>query len=526
VLDIALGAASAGECVIQGQSFAGETGIPVVLAAVLGAVAGATLVLRRRWPIVVVLVAIAVIPAEMGTVLGVVGLYTLAAADVPRRTTGLLASMSAAGVLVMAAFRLEQTIGRDPDFNPSGWFVPLVAVLMAFGLTAPPVLLGLYVGARRRLVESLRERADGLERELSLLADRAEERAEWARNEERTRIAREMHDVVAHRVSLMVVHAAALQAVALKDPEKASKNAALVGDMGRQALTELRTMLGVLRSGDTEREKSERGKGERGGAAAASAVAASSRGVAASGDASVSGGASEGAACVGAVSGDGDSDGAGSGATGSGAAEAACGAVAVRPSGEGADGPASPSAESASAAAVASRGEGSREGAGGSVRRTGAGVASSGVSASRDVSVSVSVPGGGPSLAQLDVLVGQSRAAGMAVELSVEGTPDVACPQPVQQTAYRVVQEALTNVHKHAAGAATRVRVAHRAAEVALQVENEPAVDGAADARLPSGGNGLVGMRERVTALGGGFVSGPTDAGGFRVSAIIPYARS
>ena len=92
---------------------------------------------------------------------------------------------------------------------------------MSLGLTAPPVLFGLYIGARRRLMESLRERADSLERELSLLADRAEERAEWARTEERTRIAREMHDVVAHRVSLMVVHAAALQAVAPKDPAKA-----------------------------------------------------------------------------------------------------------------------------------------------------------------------------------------------------------------------------------------------------------------------------------------------------------------
>lgn len=116
-------------------------------------------------------------------------------------------------------------------------------------MTAPPLLLGLYVGQRRRLMESLRERADSLERELQLLAERAEERAEWARGEERTRIAREMHDVVAHRVSLMVVHAAALQAIARKDPEKAVKNAALVGDMGRQALTELREMLGVLRSG-------------------------------------------------------------------------------------------------------------------------------------------------------------------------------------------------------------------------------------------------------------------------------------
>ncbi|CAM5561850.1 hypothetical protein STENM36S_02640 [Streptomyces tendae] len=58
-----------------------------------------------------------------------------------------------------------------------------------------------------------------------------------------------MHDVVAHRVSLTAVHAAALQAVARKDPEKAVKNAALVGDMGAEALTELREMLGVLRSG-------------------------------------------------------------------------------------------------------------------------------------------------------------------------------------------------------------------------------------------------------------------------------------
>jgi signal transduction histidine kinase len=75
------------------------------------------------------------------------------------------------------------------------WAVPFLSLTTSLGLTAPPVLLGLYVGARRRLMESLRERADSLERELQLLAERAEERAEWARNEERTRIAREMHDV-------------------------------------------------------------------------------------------------------------------------------------------------------------------------------------------------------------------------------------------------------------------------------------------------------------------------------------------
>jgi signal transduction histidine kinase len=87
-----------------------------------------------------------------------------------------------------------------------------------------------------------------------------------------------------------------------------------------------------------------------------------------------------------------------------------------------------------------------------------------------------------------------------------------------------VVQEALTNVHKHAAGAKTHVRLAHRVSEIAMQVENEPPpeLSSASAARLPSGGNGLLGMRERVMALGGVFVSGPTDAGGFRVSAVIP----
>lgn len=92
----------------------------------------------------------------------------------------------------------------------------------------------------------------------------------------------------------------------------------------------------------------------------------------------------------------------------------------------------------------------------------------------------------------------------------------------MERTAYRVVQEALTNVHKHAAGAEVVVRLAHREAEVAMQVENGPCPAGVADVCLPSGGNGLVGMRERVLRLGGVFVSGATDVGGFKVSAVLP----
>jgi signal transduction histidine kinase len=131
----------------------------------------------------------------------------------------------------------------------------------------------------------------------------------------------------------------------------------------------------------------------------------------------------------------------------------------------------------------------------------------------------------GPCLSELDELIGQSAAAGMVVDLSVEGEVRSYAAE-VEQTAYRVVQEALTNVHKHAAGAKTHVRLAHRVSEIAMQVENEPPPEpaSASAAGLPSGGNGLVGMRERVVALGGVFVSGPTDAGGFRVSAVIPAA--
>ncbi|MEU1807033.1 histidine kinase [Streptomyces sp. NPDC019937] len=413
VLDIVLGVASAAECAAEGVGFAHDARMPVALGVVLGLIIGATLVLRRRWAIAVVLISIAVTPAEMGLLLGVVGLYTLAASEVPRRISAVLAGMAGAGTFLVAMIRFQQDNPRE-TWGAAVWEAPLFSLTITLALTTPPVLLGLYVRARRRLVESLRERADGLERELSLLAERAEERAEWARNEERTRIAREMHDVVAHRVSLMVVHAAALQAVALKDPEKASKNAALVGDMGRQALTELRQMLGVLRS-DVPAE----GKPVP---LASVAVAASA------------------------------------------AAEAA----------------------SASASAIESVEDAA-----------------------------------GPRLVELEALVGQSRAAGMAVELSVEGEERRYAAR-VEQTAYRVVQEALTNVHKHAPGASTRIRLAHRGAEIAVLVENGPSERGAADAGLPSGGNGLVGMKERVSTLGGGFVSGPTDAGGFRVSAVIP----
>ncbi|MFE4590497.1 sensor histidine kinase [Streptomyces laurentii] len=448
-LDVGLAVVSALECGLEGVAFAHRVSLPVPLGVLVGLAVGSVLVVRRRWPITVVLFSVAMAPAEMGFLMGIVGLYTLAASDVPRRFTAALAGMSTLATFVVMVARMREDVAQadldQQDFDPSGWYVPVVSAFMTLGLNAPPVLFGLYIGARRRLMESLRERADSLEQELSLLADRAEQQAQWARQEERRRIAREMHDVVAHRVSLMVVHAAALQAVAPKDPQKAVRNAALVGDMGRQALTELREMLGVLRE-------------ESPAVGPAGPVGREAPPLAAVGRA---------------------------------AAAAAEAAVSV--------GPAGPQVP------VGSMGSGGPAGPAGPV--PGVDVVAEGID--------------GPRLEALEALVEQSRQAGAVVEFVVMGEVRAYGPA-VEQTAYRVVQEALTNVHKHAAGAEVVVRLAHRGEEVAMQVENGPSDASVVAADLPSGGNGLVGMRERVTRLGGVFVSGPTDAGGFRVSAVLP----
>ncbi|MBA0049396.1 sensor histidine kinase [Streptomyces sp. AJS327] len=498
VLDAALGLISAGECVFQGVAFASRTGVPVFLMVVFGALAGGTLVLRSRWPLAVVLVALAVAPAQMGVLLGLVGLYTLAASDAPRRIIALLSGLHLAGGFLVMQIQLHQGVGADPDFNPPTWFIPLVSFLMSAGYTGPPVFLGLYVGARRRLVESLRERADGLERELSLLADRAEERAEWARNEERTRIAREMHDVVAHRVSLMVVHASALQVTAAKDPEKAARNAGLVGDMGRQALTELRTMLGVLRSGEGAAEA---GAASRGPAAVVAAAPLAPGGHSPVAESAAASREPEWRDGVGV--------------------EAAPRRIGL--------GVLTGRARQQAAETAGSAGSAGPAGStGAEPREADAARATAGGDAEPERPQGATPPGGGAGeagIAELEALVGQSRAAGMTVEFSTQGAARD-YEAAIEPTVYRIVQEALTNVHKHAPGARTRVRLAHRPEELALQVENEPpeSGEGVADAGLPSGGNGLVGMRERVEAVGGTLVSGPTEAGGFRVSALIPVA--
>ncbi|OIV38896.1 hypothetical protein BIV57_03765 [Mangrovactinospora gilvigrisea] len=369
VLDAVLALLSGVEFAAELPMFAQRFGVPVWVSTVLGFLLGASLLVRRRWPVQLVLLSAATSPTSSGYLLGIVALYSLGVYCRDRRMVlGVGGIALAAALVVVFTVDLRQRGGAAAHLPLWQWTV--IGLLMTVGGIVTPVLLGLYSGARRRLVAGLQERARALEAQQRLLAERA-------RTEERARIAREMHDVVAHRVSLMVVHARAIEAVAPRDAGRAVESANLMGEIGRQALDELRQILGVLRSD---------------GAAAA------------------------------------------------------------------------------------------------------------------------------PVLADVEALVAESRAAGMDVVLEVRGEPR-RMPGDVEGAAYRVVQEALTNVHKHAVGAAVHVAVAYGDG-VAVTVVNA-CPPGAGGALLPSGGNGLRGMRERVEALGGRFAAGATEESGFRVHAAL-----
>jgi signal transduction histidine kinase len=126
-----------------------------------------------------------------------------------------------------------------------------------------------------------------------------------------------------------------------------------------------------------------------------------------------------------------------------------------------------------------------------------------------------------PGVDQLGELVEQVRTTGLKVELRVEGVP-VELPQGVALTAYRIVQEALTNTRKHAGPDATAT-VGVGYGEDGLEMEISD--DGRGAAAPGDGmGHGLVGMRERVAMLGGRLHTGPRAGGGWSVTAVLPYA--
>jgi len=315
--------------------------------------------LRRRFPVGVALVGWVALVTSAGWVPFGLALFALAI----RRRDAWLWVVTGCGV---AAWALHLSLP------------PVMAVLVAVMMTGLPLAAGAYLGARRDLVASLRERADEAEQSSALRADQA-------RLAERTRIAQEMHDVLAHRISLVALHAGGLEVRPDVRPEDVARSAALIGSTARAALADLRDVLGLLRT-DT--------------------------------------------------------------------------------SAEGAD--------------LAPQ----------------------------------------PRLADLPRLVATSAAAGIRVRLDwrLSAAPaEIEEPPLIGRTVYRVVQEALTNVHKHARDAATTV-VLSGCPGTGLVVEITNVRPVAADALVPGAGVGLVGLRERVELAGGTFEAGPL-AGGWRVRA-------
>ena len=240
-----------------------------------------------------------------------------------------------------------------------------------------PIAVGRALGNRRALTVELHRKAAQLERE-------REDRARQAAAAERIRIARELHDVVAHSVSVMVIQTQAARRVAPIDREGAREALGVVEAAGREALAEMRRMVGVLRRGDTT------------------------------------------------------------------------------------------------------------------------------LSASAE-----------PGLGDVPALVDRARAAGLPVELHIEGEPHQ-LPPGLDVAAYRVVQEALTNVVKHAGAARARVTVAYSPDQLRLEITDSGR--GSGGTAINGGGHGLVGMRERVGLYGGELTAG-RQGGGFAVRARIPLER-
>ncbi|WP_047869895.1 sensor histidine kinase [Nocardiopsis sp. RV163] len=316
--------------------------------------AGATVLLRRSSPQWMLVTALVLLVCFANFVPAAIALYSYSVYHANRRLL----------VGWFALFCLAMVVAYDTN--------PITQIFLIGMLLVVPMVFGLWVGTRRQLIDRLHERAERLEREQHMMADKAI-------TAERTRIAREMHDVVAHRVSLMVLHAGGLE-VSAEDP-RTVEAAGLIRTTGREALTELRGILGVLRE-DTD---------------------------------------------------------------------------------------AAPTAPQ-------------------------------------------------PVLSDLDRLVEEWRAAGMPIDREEAG-PARPLPAGVQRTAYRIVQEGLTNAAKHAPGAAVTLRLHYADRQLEVEVANAPGRGPAAP--MPRSGFGLTGLRERVVLSGGSLSAGACPDGGWRLRAIV-----
>ncbi|MDT0568931.1 histidine kinase [Streptomyces sp. DSM 3412] len=316
------------------------------------------------------------------------------------------------------------------------------------------VLLGVGLGANA--IHTWKQRVHALQ-------EQQEAATRLAVEHERARIARELHDVVTHNVSVMVIQAGAARKVMDVAPDRAREALLAVETGGRTAMTELRHVMGLLTMTEEDRPPT-----------AETGPTGAWRGPTDSGSWPGSNGAGSG-------TGSGWDSGAGSG-TGSG-----------WDSGAGS-------------------GTGTESGPGSS---SGSGSGSGSWKGPADDTELAPQPG----LGQLPALTSRVRASGVPVELIVTGTPSP-LPPGADLAAYRVVQEALTNTVKHAAGARVRITVDHTPTALRLEITDTGGLP--TPAAASGTGRGLLGLRERLTVHGGTLRTGPRPTGGYRVQAVIP----
>jgi signal transduction histidine kinase len=211
-----------------------QSHVLLIVDVALGLVSYVAVFFRRRWPVTVALL-LSVISAFSGSASGPA---VLAAVSVATRRRW--REIALVGSVAFAAAMFFNT--TQPGPGDDSWWLDLTINAIA---TAAWVSWGLYIGSRRELVWTLRHRAERAEAEQEL-------RVAQARVNERARIAREMHDVLAHRISQVSMHAGALAFREDLTPEQVHASATVIRDKAHEALTDLRGVLGVLRGADGE----------------------------------------------------------------------------------------------------------------------------------------------------------------------------------------------------------------------------------------------------------------------------------